>query len=162
AGMAGEAFVALAELRRRQGRTDEAQRMFAEVEHRPEGRLGCARMALDRGEYRPAADYAEQYLRQVGSEAKTRRGAGLDVQFRALAALREADRAQRALDELTLVATDVDTEPLRACALAAEGATAAASGDLPRARRELEDAVTLYAQSGMPYECAVTRIELAR
>ncbi len=152
----------VAELRRRQRRTDEAQRMFAEVEHRPDGRLGCARLALDHGEYSTAADHAEQYLRQVGNEAKTRRVAGLEVQVRALAALRDADRAQHALDELTLIATDVDTEPLRASALAAEGVTAAAAGDLPRARRALEDAVTLYARSGMPYECAFTRIELAQ
>jgi ATP/maltotriose-dependent transcriptional regulator MalT len=162
AGMAGEAFVALAELRRRQGRADEAQSMFAEVEHRPDGRLGLARVALDRGEYRTALDHAEQYLRQVGTEAKTRRVAGLEVQVRALAALGDADRAQHALDELTMIATDVGTEPLRASALAAEGATAAAAGELPRARRALEDSLTLYAQSGMPCECAVTRIELAQ
>ncbi len=161
AGMAGEAFVGLAELRRRQGRTDEARRMFAELEHRPDGRLGCARVALDHGEYRAAADHAERYLRQVGDEAKTRRIAGLEVQVRALAALGDADRAQHALDELTVIAADVDTEPLGAAALAAEGATAAA-GDLPRARRALEDAVTLYARSGMPYECALTRLELAQ
>ena len=162
AGMAGEAFVGLAELRRRQGRTDEAHRMFCEVEHRPDGRLGCARVALDRGEYRMAADHAEQYLRQVGSEARTRRVAGLEVQVRALAALREADRAQRALDELKLIATGVGTDPLSASALAAEGVTAGAAGDLPRARCALEDAVALYARSGMPYECALTRIELAQ
>ncbi|MBV9423981.1 MAG: helix-turn-helix transcriptional regulator [Solirubrobacterales bacterium] len=136
--------------------------MFAEVEHLPDGRLGCARVALDQGEYRTAADHAEQYLRQVGSEAKTRRVAGLEVQVRALAALRDSDRAQHALEELTLIATDVDTEPLRASALAAEGASAAAAGDLPGARPALEDAVTLYARSGMPYECALTRIELAQ
>jgi LuxR family transcriptional regulator, maltose regulon positive regulatory protein len=162
AGMAGEAFVALAELRRRQGRTDEAQRMFSELEHRPDGRLGCGRVALDRGEYRTAGEHAEQYLRQVGNEAKTRRVAGLEVQVRALAALRDADRAQQALDELTAIATDVGTEPLRAAALAAEGVAVAAGGELPRARRALEDAVALYARSGVPYECAVTRIELAQ
>jgi ATP/maltotriose-dependent transcriptional regulator MalT len=162
AGMAGEAFVGLAELRRRQGRADEAQRMFREAEHRPDGRLGCARVALDHGEYRTAADNAEQYLRQVGNEAKTWRVAGLEVQVRAQVALRDTDRAQQALDELTLIATDVGTEPLRASALASEGVVAVAAGDLPRARRVLEDAVTLYARSGMPYECAVTRLELAQ
>ena len=162
AGMAGEAFVGLAELRRRQGRTDEAERMFAEVEHRSDGRLGCARVALDHREYRTAAEDAEQYLREVGNEAKTRRVAGLEVQVRALAALGDGDGAQQALDELTLIARDVDTEPLRASALAAEGVTSAAVGDLSRARRSLEDAVTLYARSGMPYECAVTRLELGK
>jgi ATP/maltotriose-dependent transcriptional regulator MalT len=136
--------------------------MFAEVEHLPEGRLGCARVALDRGEYRAAGDHAEQYLRQVGDEARTRRVAGLEVQIRALAVLPDADRAQRALDELILIATDVGTEPLRASALAAEGVVGAAAGDLPGARRALEDAVTHYARSGMPYECAATRIELAQ
>jgi DNA-binding NarL/FixJ family response regulator len=136
--------------------------MFAEVEDRPEGRLGCARLALDRGDYRAAGDHAEQYLRQVGNEAKTRRVAGLEVQIRALAALRDADRAQRALDELILIASDVGTEPLRASALAAEGVVGAAAGEMPGARRALEDAVTHYARSGTPYECAVTRLELAR
>ena len=121
--------------------------MFVAVEHRPDGRLGLARVALDRGEYRSAADHAEQYLRQVGDEAKTRRVAALEVQVRALAALRDADGAQHAGDELALIAADVDTEPLRASALAAEGVTAAAADDLPRARRALEDAVTLYARS---------------
>jgi DNA-binding NarL/FixJ family response regulator len=162
AGMAAEAFVGLAELRRRQGRTEEAQRMFSEVEHRPDGRLGCARVALDRGEYRAAADHAEQYLRQVGGEAKARRVAGLEVQVRALADLGDADGASRALDELTVIASDVATEPLRASALAAEGAAAAAAADLSRARRALEDAVMFYARSGLPYECACARIELAQ
>jgi ATP/maltotriose-dependent transcriptional regulator MalT len=136
--------------------------MFAAVEHRPDGRLGCARVALDRFEYRTAGEDAEQYLRQVGDEARTRRVGGLEVLVRALAALGDAGRAQRVLDELVLIATDVGTEPLRACALAAAGVVAGAAGDLPRARRSLEDAVSLYARSGMPYECAATRIELAR
>jgi DNA-binding NarL/FixJ family response regulator len=161
-GMAAEAFVGLAELRRRQGRIDEAERMFAEAEHHPEGRLGCARVALDRGENGTAADHAEQYLRQVGDEAKTRRIAGLEVQVRALAELGDADRSQQALEELKLIAADSESEPLRASALAAEGVTAAAAGDLPGARRAFEDAVTLYARSSMPYECALARLELAR
>jgi ATP/maltotriose-dependent transcriptional regulator MalT len=61
-----------------------------------------------------------------------------------------------------VIATDVGTEPLRASALAAEGVVAASAGDLARARRALEDAVTLQARSGMPYECALTRMELAQ
>src|SRR5947199_4346537 len=108
AGTAGEAFVGLAELRRRQGQTDEARRMFAEVEHRPDERLGLARVALDRGEYRSAADHAEQYLRQVGREAKTRRVAGLEVQVRALVAVHDVGGAQHAVRELEVSVRGVD------------------------------------------------------
>jgi DNA-binding NarL/FixJ family response regulator len=161
-GLSGEAFLGLAELRRRQGRTHEAQTMFSAIEHRAEARLGRARVALDRGEYLTAVDQAEQYLRQVGREAKARRVAGLEVQVRAFAALHDTTRAQQALDELMLTAADVGTDPLRASALAAEGVAAAAAADLPRAQRALEDAVTLYARSVMPYECAVARTELAK
>lgn len=136
--------------------------MFEEVEHRPEGRLGCARLAFDQGEHRAAVEHAEQYLRQVGEEAMTRRVPGLEIQIRALAALGDLGQARGALDELEGTASDVGTEPMKASALAAGGVLAAAAGDLARARRALEDAVALYAQSGMPYECAETRQELAQ
>jgi hypothetical protein len=76
AGMAAETVVGMAELRRRQGRVEEARRMFESVEHRSDGRLGCARVALDLGDHRAAADHAERYLREIGEEAKTCASAG--------------------------------------------------------------------------------------
>jgi ATP/maltotriose-dependent transcriptional regulator MalT len=160
-GIAGEAFIGLAELRRRQGRLDEANAMFAEVENQPQGRLGCARVALDRGNHRAAASHAERYLRQIGDEAKTLRVSGLEILIRVSAALDDHDTAQRLVEELRVIAEEAGTQPLRASVLAAEGAAASASGDLPRACDALEDAVALYARSGMPYDCARTRLELA-
>jgi ATP/maltotriose-dependent transcriptional regulator MalT len=161
AGMAAETFVGLAELRRRQGRLDEAGQMFGRVEHRPDARLGCAKVALDLGDHRAAVDHAERYLREIGAESKTLRVGGLEVLVRALAGLAEQDRAHAVLEELDRIAREVGTDPLRACALAATGVAAAAAGDVEAARISLEDAVALYQRNEMPYECARSRLELA-
>ena len=48
-GLAGEPLVRLAELRRRQGRTDEAAELFAQAEGHPRALLGLAALALDLG-----------------------------------------------------------------------------------------------------------------
>jgi LuxR family maltose regulon positive regulatory protein len=161
AGMAAETVAGMAELRRRQGRLEEAGRMFESVEHRADGRLGCATVALDLGDHRAAADHAERYLREIGEEAKTLRVGGLEALARALVGLQDHEGARAAVEELDAIASEVGTDPLRACALAAEGVVAAATGETERARRALEDAVGLYGRNGMPYECACSRLELA-
>ena len=161
AGMAAETFVGLAELRRRQGRLEEAREMFEQVEHRADGQLGCARVALDRADHRAAADHARHHLRDIGPEARTLRVGGLDVLARALSGVGEHEAASAAVAELDAVASDIGTDPLRACALAAGGIVAAAAGDLEQARMALEDAVVLYQRNGMPYESACARHELA-
>lgn len=161
AGMAAETIVGMADLRRRQGRLEEARQMFEQVDNRADGRLGCASVALDLGDHRAAADHAERYLREIGEEAKTLRVGGLEILAQALASLGEHDRARATVGELDAIAREIGTDPLKACVLAADGLVAAASGDPERARKSLEDAVALYQRSGMPYECARSRLELA-
>jgi DNA-binding CsgD family transcriptional regulator len=162
AGMAAETFVGMAELRRRQGHVEQAREMFERVEHRADGRLGCANVALDLGDHEMAVDHAERYLRAIGSQAKALRVAGLEVLARALAAVGDHNRARATVAELEAIANEVGTEPLTACALAAAGAVAAAAGDLASARDTLEDAAGLYQRNGMPYETAMTQLELAK
>jgi ATP/maltotriose-dependent transcriptional regulator MalT len=135
--------------------------MFERVEHRPDGRLGCSRVALDAGDHRTAVDQADRYLREIGEEAKALRVGGLEVLARALAGLGEHDRALAAVEELKVISREVGTDPLMACSLAASGLVAASSGDVDRARPALEDAVAIYQRNGMPYECARSRLELA-
>jgi LuxR family maltose regulon positive regulatory protein len=160
-GMLADNIAATAELRRRQGRLDEAEELFASIEHRADGQLGYAVLALHRGDHRAASDHAERYLRDVGDEARTRRAAGLEVLARAAAALGDATAARVATDELDAIAESVGTDPLRGSAAAARGMVAAAGGDLEAARRALEDAVVLFARSAVPYETALARLELA-
>jgi tetratricopeptide (TPR) repeat protein len=64
-GMPSQATARLAELRRRQGRFAEAAELFAQVEGRRDAVLGCAALALVRGDAERAGDLAERFLRQT-------------------------------------------------------------------------------------------------
>ncbi len=66
-GMTADGSVWLGELRRRQGRLDEAQQLFDETEGRPMSTVGRAALALDRGDAVSAGDLAERYLRGLNS-----------------------------------------------------------------------------------------------
>ena len=113
-GLGFEAVVRLAELRRRQGRIDEATRLFREVEYHPSAQLGLAAVALDDGRVRVARDLADRFLRQLDPQARLQRAAGLELLVWALVADGEPERARTALTELQTLAADVGTDPLRA------------------------------------------------
>jgi LuxR family maltose regulon positive regulatory protein len=161
-GMAFEALVRQAELRRRQGRSEEAAALFRQVEFHPFAQLGLAHVALDSGDPALATERAERFLRKLGPESRLQRAAGLDLSARAFVAQAEVERARSALNELQGLLADVGTETLRASALAVEGVVAEAEGDLGTARHRMEDAIDLFQQSGAPFETAVARIDLAR
>lgn len=159
--LAGDGVVRLAELRRRQGRLAEAERLLAEVEEHPAATLGLAALALDRGEWGDAVDLAERYLRQLRSENKVERAAGLELLVRAQLACDRPAEAALAARSILDIAESAGTDPLRAAAAAAEGGVAGAEGRLEDARRSLEDAVDLYLSSGAPFETAEARLALA-
>jgi DNA-binding NarL/FixJ family response regulator len=161
-GMAFEALVRRAELRRRQGRFEEAAALFRQVEFHPFAQLGMAQVALDSGDAALATERAERFLRRLGPESRLQRAAGLDLSARALVAQAELERARSALTELQGLLAEVRTHTLRASALAVEGVVAEAEGDLSTARHRMEDAVDLFQQSGAPFETAVARLDLAR
>jgi ATP/maltotriose-dependent transcriptional regulator MalT len=160
--MAVEGVVRLAELRRRQGRRDEAAELFGRVELHPLAQLGQAALALDRGDSTSALDAVDRYLRRLSPEDVTERVPALELAARALAAKGQLDEARRALAELEATAATVATDPLRASAALTAGVVAAAGGDDDGARRAFEDAVELFQRSGAPFEAATTRAALAR
>ena len=147
-GMAFEALVRQAELRRRQGRSEEAAALFRQVEFHPFAQLGLAHVALDSGDPALATERAERFLRKLGPESRLQRAVGLDLSARAFVAQAEVERARSALNELQGLLADVGAEALRASALAVEGVVAEAEGDLGTARRRMEDAIDLFQQSG--------------
>lgn len=160
-GQAVDAVVRLGELRRRQGRLDEAAGLFEEAGPLPEALAGRAALALDAGDAAGAADWAERFLRQVEESDRTQRAHGLELLVRARATLGDHDAASSALAELGELVAKIDADLFRAGAAFAGGVAAAAAGELERARRLLQDAVDLYERGRLPYEAAEARLALA-
>lgn len=160
--LVGEGTVRLAELRRRQGRWEEAAGLFAQVESHSLAQLGRSALALDQGDAETATDLIGRLLRRIPLEDRTERAAGLELLVRAKLALGECEPAALALAELQTIATMAGTEPLRASANFAAGLVAAAGEDYETARHRLEEAVDLFERSGVPFETAQARLELAR
>jgi len=156
-----DGVVRLAELRRRQGRNDQAEALLAEAEGHRHALLVQAALHLDRGEARRAADEAERYLRRVGTDDRFERVPALELLVRAALTAGDREAAEAAAAELKGTAEAVGTVPLRAAALLALGRVDAARSP-ETARRALEDAVDLFDACSARYEAAQARLELAR
>ena len=163
-GMTTDGLARLGELRRRQGRLDEAASLFERSGSHPIASLGRAAIALDRHDRQSAVELAERHLRRLPAKNRTERAAALELLIRAHATPGhegDLDRARAALDELRSIANSANTSPLLASASLAAGLVSSATDDLAAARRELEDAVDLYEKSGAPFEAAHARVHLA-
>ena len=163
-GMTTDGLARLGELRRRQGRLEEAALLFDRSGAHPVASLGRAAIALDKGDARSAAELAERHLRRLPVKNRTERAAALELLIRALAARADGndlDRARVALEEIRGIAADAQTSPLLASASQAAGLMALAEGDLDAARRALEDAVDLFERSEAPFEVGRARVDLA-
>jgi DNA-binding NarL/FixJ family response regulator/protein-S-isoprenylcysteine O-methyltransferase Ste14 len=153
--------VRLAELRRRQGRRDEAAELFETVRTHRMAVLGRGELALDRGDAAAARDLAQQALRRIPASSRTERVGGLDLLARAAARAGAAAELDAAANELESIAAAIDTDPLRALALRARG-LAESHRHPERARHAFEDAADLFERAPMPFEAAETHLALAR
>jgi ATP/maltotriose-dependent transcriptional regulator MalT len=161
-GMTTDGLARLGELRRRQGRVDEAAALFERSGAHPIASLGRAAMALDQGDPQRAAELAERHLRRLPAKNRTERAAALELLIRVHAGRgRDGVRARAALDELRTIAASAATAPLLASSSQAAGLVAMASGEVDVARRDLEDAVDLFEKSGAPFEASRARVDLA-
>lgn len=157
------ASIRLADLRRRQGKLEEAATLLKEVgEGHPLAILYSATIALDRSEPATAAHLVQRFLRRSPVTNQTDRVAGLEVLWRAQLAQGLRADAESTIRELQGIAKNVATEPVKASVLVAEGLLAASDGDHARARDAIEDALVLLAQSGGSFDLARARVELAR
>ncbi|MFP5361621.1 MAG: LuxR C-terminal-related transcriptional regulator [Thermoleophilia bacterium] len=159
--MIGAPLVALAELRRRQGRSADAVALLDRAGSSSSAQLCRARLALDRGDPGEATELLDRLLRQMPEDAALERAPALELLVHARVACGEPRSAGDALAMLREVARGTGSALLRACADLAEGVVAAAAGEHARARPLLEDAVDSFAAGGAPYELARSRIELA-
>src|SRR4051812_26984775 len=127
--MTGEGLVRLGELRRRQGRPDEAMALFERGGSHPLASLGRASVIFDRGDFTAAADLAERHLRRLPAKNRTERAAALELMVRACLAEGRTDEATQAVAELHAIADEARTGPLRASASLAAGLVAARLSD---------------------------------
>lgn len=156
-----EGVVRLAELRRRQGRPDQAEALLAEAEGHRMAILVRAALRLDRDDAAGAAEEAERFLRRVGNVDRFERVPALELLVRARLALGDRAAAQGSFGELERTAAEGGTASLRAVALVARSRLDAEAAP-EAARSALEDSIELFATCGARYEAAQARLELAR
>jgi DNA-binding CsgD family transcriptional regulator len=154
-------LVRLAELRRRQGRTGEAEALLDRVQSHRFHALLAGLLALDRGDAEAAIAAAARFLRRVGDTDRFERVAGLELMVRAAVAGNNDAFAREAADERAVIAAACPNVPLRAAALLAEGRVAAAAGRAAAACPLLVDASDFFDAAGAGYDAALARLELA-
>ena len=166
--MAADGLVRLADLRRLQGRFDDAAALYTELEGdpfrtqgEPLATLGRAELALARGDAAGAVDDAERYLRMLEDDERARRSPGLELLARAHAAGGAPSAARAAATRCGAIAEQLGTTAVLGSAALADGAASFAAGELERARTALEDAVDRFDRAGAPYDAAVARALLA-
>jgi ATP/maltotriose-dependent transcriptional regulator MalT len=159
-GMRTFPLVRLAELRVRQGRFEEAERLLDKNDWHPLARRSRAAIALARGEYALAEGFVDLCL---GSEESTHPACAplleLLVEVRVTRAdLDGANEALLALDQLAAQSRDA-----RAAAYAdlATGRVALAQDD-DQAAASFQAALERFAALQLPFEAARARLELAR
>ena len=156
-----EGTAQLGELRRRQGRVDEARALFAQAEQSWTARTGSVELALDEGEPDTAFALAERLERATEGSRQLDRIEALSLLVRAAVASGHVDAALEPTVELGALGERVGTPAAGAAAARADGEVAFARGELEVARRRLEDAVELYGRGEAPYERARARLLLA-
>jgi len=166
--MAADGLVRLADLRRLQGRLDEAATLYTELEGdpfrtqaEPLATLGRGELALARGDAVGAVDDAQRYLRMLEDDERARRPSGMELLARADAAGGRPAAARAAAATLETIAEQLGTTAVLGSAALADGAASLAAGELERARTALEDAVDRFDRAGAPYDAAIARALLA-
>jgi DNA-binding CsgD family transcriptional regulator len=161
AGGITESLAKLGELRRRQGRLDEAKELFERAQPHRLALTGQAAIALESGDGDSALDLLQRVLRRVGDEDQAERVFVLELLVRAQSSLQDFESAGRSLSQLEAAASRVGTQPLRATANAAGGILAQARGNLDAAKLQYQDAIDLYDSSGAYFDSARTRLDYA-
>jgi ATP/maltotriose-dependent transcriptional regulator MalT len=157
-----DAIVQLAELRRRQGRHDDAKSLLARVPARTEAMLTHAAIALDSGDPTTAIDYAERVLGRHLGEKWVERAIALSLIVRAALETGDRTHATQAHARLLKISREVDAPMIEAIERSAAAALAAHSGANDEARAAYVESLERFDAASAPFEAACVRVSLAR
>lgn len=152
---------ALAELRIRQGRLNEAEQLLLGFDDQIEGLIPMARLHLARRDYELAAGAARRGLRLIGSD-RVRAAQLLTVLAEAELGRGDLPAAREAADHLRSCANAVRSAALLAEAGFAAARVSAASGESEGSIAELDRALECLGDLELPLLRAKLRLELAR
>ena len=158
-GMAALGLCRLGELRARQGRSEEARRLYERAG--AAGLVGLGELALADGDAMEAAHAAERVLRRLPETSLLDRLPALELAARARTALGQQASAARHGEELAAAAEAFGTAYVRGRSALVRAELAAASGRTDEARRCSEDAIDCFEEASAPYEAARARVQLA-
>jgi ATP/maltotriose-dependent transcriptional regulator MalT len=158
---AKESLARLGELRRRQGRIEEAQALFARAEPNRTAQFGKAHIALDQGEPASALDLLSRIMRGLGEDDRAVHVFVLALTLRAQIEVGDIEAAAASLVAAEALATVFTTSPLVATVKSMRGALAAAKADGAAARQNYEDALDLFVACEAHFEAANARLALA-
>jgi DNA-binding CsgD family transcriptional regulator len=154
------ALLRLADLRVRQGRFEEAERLLEGVDWHTGAKRSLARIALARGDLALAGDLSRLCLESTpASDPDCAPVLALLVEVQL--ARGDLVAADETLDQLGVLAADRNDDRTRAVAKLAAGTVRAARGD-QHARADLQAALELFSGFGLALEAAQARVALAR
>ncbi|MGV8852016.1 MAG: LuxR C-terminal-related transcriptional regulator [Rhodoglobus sp.] len=152
-----DAVVQLGELRRRQGRVDEAKALFAQAEFHPLAIAGLARIQLANGDAASAWAAIRGLLDRLPQSSRVLRADVLPLGVVIAHAAGDGEQAQRLADELRATAEMTRTDSLLASASAADAVLVSAAAAVPL----LLEAVRRFNSAGLRFDEAHARLTLA-
>jgi DNA-binding CsgD family transcriptional regulator/uncharacterized protein HemY len=153
--------VRLADLKRRQGKWHEAETLLNNAGSHPLKLLFHASLCYDKGDYETALNMAEKYLRRFPLSKKAERTTGIELLIRIYLKLGKLNEAETLLNELKEISGAINTLPIKAALLSAEGNFNFECNNFDSAKQNLEDAVDIYDGIKLPFETARTRLNLS-
>jgi DNA-binding CsgD family transcriptional regulator len=153
------AVTRLAELRVRQGRFEEAERLLEEHGWDAAARRVLATVALGRGDLPLAEDRARLCLEEA-NPSDPAHGSVLELLVEVQLARADHDSAAATRDRLVRLAAECPSDRAAASAELVAGRVRAAEAD-ERARSHLRAALERFSNLGLPLEAARARLELA-
>jgi LuxR family transcriptional regulator, maltose regulon positive regulatory protein len=158
-----ESIARLGELRRRQGRFTEAQKLFDQAAFHPLAILGKAGLMIEKSaNYSAAGELVDHYLRMVPDANKLQLAPALELKVRILAQTGVPAQADEVYQYLKAIVSSIDTLTMRGSLYYTGGSLALCKKDHEEARQLFQDAVYCFSKCSVAFEASMARLGLAR